>query len=173
MDFPKITIHEHEQKRHHSVEATRLIHEHYGTLMAHVYSREPLLRLRDRFLGEWKYLDRALFELSERRATRALIELALYIRLVDDDEGQIASKLRAGQTYGEIVRKDGTRVELSYRDVANKIIHAARYGWSIGANGDPIVTCWPTQDQSGRGYDWSSAAISLVALGAICGGLAS
>lgn len=165
---------EHEPKRHHSLQATRLIHEHYGTLMAYVYSRAPLDQLvRDRFAGEWKYLHRALFELPEQRATRALIELALYIRLIDDDEDRIGSQLRSGQAYGEITRKDGSRIPLSYRDVANKIIHAARYEWSIGANGDPTIVCCPSQDQAGRGYDWSSATINLVALGSICGGFMS
>ena len=173
-DPAQVTV-QFEPKRHHSVQATRLIHEHYGTVMAYVYSRAPLNQLvKDRFAGEWKYLHRALFELPEQQATRALIEVALYIRLVDDDEGRMGSQLRAGQVYGQLLRKDGSRVALSYRDVPNKIIHASHYEWLVDEeSGDPVVMCGAGTDQSVRGYDWDVAIVNLVSLGAICGGLMS
>jgi hypothetical protein len=164
---------EDEPKRHHSVQATRLIHEHYGTIMAYAYSRTPLSQLvRDRFEGEWKYLHRAIFELPEERAGRALVELALYVRLVDDDEERAISKLRDGQTSGEVVRTDDSRETLAYREVSNKIIHAERYEWNLAADSEPTVTCIAGKDEGAR-HKWTSATISLIALGALCGSLMS
>jgi hypothetical protein len=161
-------------KRHHSVHATRLIHEHYGALMAFVYSRAPLEAIaKDRFLGEWDYLHLALFELPEARAVRALIELALYIRVVDDDEGQASSKLRANYEYGKVTKRDGSLIPLRYREVANKVIHAERYEWHVSPPNDPTVICYVGQDQAARGYDWVKAEIDLIALGALCGGFMS
>jgi hypothetical protein len=55
--------------------------------MSFAYSRLALEQLaEERFGGEWKYLRRALFEIPDERATRALIELGLYIRMIDEDE---------------------------------------------------------------------------------------
>jgi hypothetical protein len=171
---PNVFVVQHEAKRHYSVQATRLIHEHYGDIMAFMYSRAPLRQLvQDKFLGEWKYLHLALFELPEERATRALIELGMYIRLIDDDEDRLLSKLRAGLTYGYVVRKDGSRVDLAYREVSNKIIHALRYEWlNAPGDDDPSVVCIPSDDEGNR-HHWTSARINLVALGSICGAFMS
>jgi hypothetical protein len=82
-----------EPKRHHSLQATRLIHEHFGTIMLFVYSRGELEKLvEQRFPGGWRSLHKALFEIPQDRAERALIELALYLRVLDDDEERGVSK---------------------------------------------------------------------------------
>jgi hypothetical protein len=159
-----------EPKRHHSVHASRLVHEHLGTIMSFAYSREPLQQLvRAKFLGEWKYLYKALFEIPEETVTRALMELGLYFRAIDDDEN--FTVLRGDTSYGELVGADGSRTPLHAREVANKIIHADRYEWST-SNADPAVICIAGKDQLAR-FKWASASISLVALGALCGGLMS
>lgn len=160
-----------EPKRHHSVHATRLIHEHFGTIMAFAYSRLPLQQLvQSKYLGEWKYLNKALFEIPEEGVTRALMELGLYIRAIDDDEKFTA--LRGNSPFGELVDANGSRTPLLARDIANKIIHADRYEWSISSNADAAVICIAGKDQSVR-FKWASASISLVALGALCGSLMS
>ena len=170
---PEIIVIEHEPKRHHSVQGTRLVHEYYGAIMAFAYSRAPLKRLVDeKFLGEWKYLHKSLFEIPEQAATRALIELGLYIRIIDDDEGKISSSLRKGDTYGEVERSDGSRGPLSYREVTNKIIHAVNYRWNFPDGQSPSVTCIAAKDEGAR-HDWVSATIDLGALGAICGAFMS
>lgn len=73
--------------RHRSLQATRLIHEHIATLVTFTYSRNPIRELiAGNFAGEWKYLDRALLEIPESRAEHAIIELGLYIRVLEDGE---------------------------------------------------------------------------------------
>jgi hypothetical protein len=169
----KVHYIEHPRKRHHSLQATRLIHEHYGTIMSYVYSRLALRQLvTDRFEGEWKYLHRALFEIPEDRAARSLIELGLYIRVLDDDEERDISSHWGERSFGEIVQADGSQGPLTLREVGNKIIHAERYEWSITASSDPTVTCFAPADQVAR-FSWAFAPINLVALGCFCGGLMS
>ena len=163
-------------RRHQSLQATRLVHEHFGTIMLFVYSRVELGKLVDgRFHGEWKYLHRALFEVPEEKATRALIELALYIRLIDDDESrELSNYFGERVTLGEVIGLDGSREPLYIREVANKIIHAARYEWVFPTGDiDPRVVCFPNEDQAARGYKWASATINVPNLGSFCGALAS
>ena len=164
-----------EPKRHHSLQATRLIHEHFGTIMSFVYSRGELEKLiAQRFHGEWKYLHKALFEIPEDRANRALIELALYLRVIDDDEEFLISKhLGDNHTFGELIRTDGPSVPLLIRDVANKVIHAARYEWLFpeGA-GDPRVVCTASEPEAAR-HKWIHADINVPNLATFCGMLMS
>jgi hypothetical protein len=55
---------------------THLIHENLSVLVTIAFSRIPLQSLRkNKFLGEWKYLNRALFTVSEQRAEKACREL--------------------------------------------------------------------------------------------------
>jgi hypothetical protein len=116
--------------RHRSVQATRLIHEHIATIMSFAYSRQPLQKLiQRRFEGEFKYLWLALNDIPEQRAERALIELGLYIRVIDDAEN-VSTYLGRRWTFGEVVQADRSRTPLVLREVANKIIHAERYAWS-------------------------------------------
>jgi hypothetical protein len=162
-------------RRHQSLQATRLVHEHFGTIMLFVYSWVELRKLVEgRFLGEWKYLHRALFEIPEDKANRALIELALYIRMIDDDESRELSKYFGERvTLGEVIWLDGSREELYIREVANKIIHSARYEWVFPTgDADPRVKCFPSEDEAER-YKWASATIYLPNLGSCCGVLAS
>jgi hypothetical protein len=44
-----------------------------------------LERYMERFAGEWKYLRKALFDMAEEKAEKACLELALFLRLVDDE----------------------------------------------------------------------------------------
>lgn len=81
--------------------------------------------VQDKYLGEWKYLNKALFEISGEKATRALLELGLYILVIDDDER--FTNFCGDAVYGELVDADGFKTPLRARDVANKIIHAERY----------------------------------------------
>lgn len=160
-----------EPKRQHAVQASRLVHEHLGTIMAFALSRLPLQQfVKANYLGEWKYLHKALFEMAEERATRALMELGLYIRAIDDDEN--FSALRRDMPFGEIIDLNGSKSPLRAREVANKIIHAENYDWSTCSNAEPSVICVAGRDQSVR-FKWASASISLVALGGLCGGLMS
>lgn len=42
--------------------------------------------IESKFLGEWKYLNKALFDVSAERAEKACLELALFLRMLDDEE---------------------------------------------------------------------------------------
>jgi len=94
--------------------------------MSFAYSRLALEQLaEERFGGEWKYPRRALFEIPDERATRALIELGPYIRMIDGDE-QFSKRL-GPIAFGELTGLDGSRGPLNIREVANKVIHCERY----------------------------------------------
>src|SRR5207249_11619378 len=70
----------------YSLPLTPLIHENLSALMSFAYSRKPLMELMGGFSGEWKYLNKALFEISDERAEKACSELALFLRRRDDDD---------------------------------------------------------------------------------------
>ena len=61
-----------------SLPLTRLIHENLSVLMNFAFARAPLEALVAKFQGEWKYLRKALFDISESRAEKACLELALW-----------------------------------------------------------------------------------------------
>lgn len=156
---------------HRSVAATRLIHENLSIVMSFAYSQRPLQQMVEReFAGEWKYLHKALFEISEIRATRALVELATMIRVVDDAE-QISERrrqLNSSESYGTVIQSDGSQTPLFIRDVTNKILHASEFSWRVYTDASPSVQCMPV-----NGDRWSSAIIDLRSLAAFCGQLMS
>ena len=136
--------------------------------MTFAFSRVPLQSLRDnKFLGEWKYLDRALFTVSEQRAERACLELATFIRLLDDDEN-IADYLRqtGGDSFGRVIKKDQPDEPLYLRDMTNKIIHAHHLEWDFSICDDPKLVCISRQPER-----WFKAEVQVVALAAFCGQL--
>jgi hypothetical protein len=149
---------------------TQLIHENLSVLVTFAFSREPLELLRStRFRGEWKYLDKALFVVSEQRADRACVELATLIRLLDDDE-DVSGYLKenANLRFGRVVKEGQLEEPLYLRDLTNKIIHAHRLEWDFSTAGDPRVVCVSRQPER-----WLRAEIEIVALAGFCGQLMS
>lgn len=147
---------------------THLIHENLSVLVTFAFSRVPLQLLRDKkFRGEWKYLDRALFTVSEQRAEKACLELATFIRLLDDDEN-IAEYLRqtGGNSFGRVIKKDQPDEALYLRDLTNKIIHAHHLEWDFSTPEDPKLACISRQPER-----WLKAEVQVVALAAFCGQL--
>ena len=70
-----------------SLPLTRLVHENLSIIMCFAYSRKPLKNMvQAKFKGEWKYLNKALFEISAQQAEKASVELALFLRTLDDEE---------------------------------------------------------------------------------------
>ena len=58
-----------------SLPLTQLIHENLSILMNFSFSRRPLEELVEtKFQGEWKYLRKALFTVSEQRADKRLLD---------------------------------------------------------------------------------------------------
>jgi len=147
---------------------THLIHENLSVLITFAFSRVPLQSLRQKkFRGEWKYLDRALFAVSEQRAERACLELATFIRLLDEDE-DIAGYLRQteGDSFGRVIKKSQPDEPLYLRDLTNKIIHAHHLEWEFSSPDDPKFVCISRQPER-----WLKAEVEVVALSAFCGQL--
>jgi hypothetical protein len=152
-----------------SLPLTQLIHENLSVIMTFCFSRHSLERLVDsRFQGEWKYLRKSLFEVSERRAEKACLELALFMRLLDDEQRMSEYLRQTGSkhTFGRLVMRDGSTRDLGLRDVANKIIHAAGLRWSRHAEDEPILLCDGSESEK-----WERAEINVVSLAAFCGEL--
>lgn len=147
---------------------THLIHENLSVLVTFAFSRTPLESLRDsKFKGEWKYLDRALFTVSEQRAERACLELATFIRLLDDDEN-VGGYLRqtGGGSFGRVIKTGQPDEPLFIRDLTNKIIHAQQLNWDLTVHDNPKLICISRQPDR-----WFRAEVELVALAAFCGQL--
>ena len=147
---------------------THLIHENLSVLATFAFSRIHLQSLREhKFQGEWKYLDRALFTVSEQRAEKACLELATFIRLLDDDEN-VAEYLRqtGGNSLGVVKKRDQPDEPLYLRDLTNKVIHAHHLEWDFTTPDDPKIVCISRQPDR-----WVKAEASVVALAAFCGQL--
>jgi hypothetical protein len=103
--------------------------------------------------------------LPKSRATRAILELALLLRLLDDEEGvseYFASTSRI--SFGRLVKADGSEASLTLRDVCNKIIHASGLEWQLATG--PVLICNSQEPQR-----WAKAEIDLDRLAAFCGQL--
>ena len=152
-----------------SLPLSRLVRENLSIIMDFCFARPGLEQLVDRkFHGEWKYLRKMLFEMSEERAGKAAIELAIFMRLLDDRE-DISSYL-AGQSwqFGRVVAKNKPDKIMRMREVANKIIHASHLKWDFSDAENPILVCIPQKKEK-----WERAEVKVVALAAFCGGLMS
>jgi hypothetical protein len=152
-----------------SLPMTRLVHENFSVIMAFAFSRKPLERYMERFAGEWKYLRKALFDIAEEKAEKACLELALFLRLVDDEQDISGYyKQIGGRNFGRLILKNEQVQDLQLRDVCNKIIHAKGLSWEFSGEADPILICH-SQDQE----RWVRAEVDLFALAGFCGGLMS
>lgn len=169
-----------------SIPLTRLVHENLSIIMCYAYSLKPLSDMMGKhFDGGWKYLNKGLFELSAQRAEKACMELALFLRTVDDDENITAylDKTKSVTSCGRLVMESGDIEPLPFREVSNKIIHAQRlewrmiimdYGDSVGPAEAPVLYCYPRKHPTGFSAKkrWKQAEIDLVPLAAVCGMLA-
>ena len=145
---------------------TKLIHENLSLIMAFAFSRSSLYKLlEDRFSGEWRFLRRICFEIAEKRADRALLELAAHLRVLDDEQ-DISGVLRrsSGNHLGHVIQKDGGRTEMHFRDMTNKVLHSSRFEWDLASPENPLINCYPADP--GR---WQKAELQVVSLAAICG----
>jgi hypothetical protein len=146
---------------------TRMIHENISIVMCFAYSQRPLEKMvTATFKGEWKHLNKALFTISEERAERACLELAFFLRILDDEE-DISGYHKATQRIpdcGCLIMNDASQRTMPFREVANKIIHASRLEWSLLEESSPILICHPRDNEK-----WTRAEVDVVALAAVCG----
>ena len=157
------------------IRLTQLVHENLSTVMTYAYSRIPLIVLMQdkfpQFPDGWKYLEKALFEISNEKANRAITELAMLLRIIDDEE-QITHHHTLGWKpwpCGNLLLKNGDKIQLTIREFANKIIHAKTFDWKLEEGKHPKVICYSRENNR----KWDKAEVDLVALAGFCGGLTS
>lgn len=152
---------------HQVREITPIIHENFSLLMAYAFSRRPLEKLLDeQFIGEWKFLRKSLFTVPEKRADRALLEMAAQIRVFDDKEALSEGIERNAEPVGHFVQGDGNIADLSFRRMTNKVLHASKFDWDFSDPEDPKIICHPTESDR-----WQRAVIRLVPLAGLIGSL--
>lgn len=149
---------------------TRLIHENISVIIDFCFSRGAVDKfLTEQFMGEWRYLRKALFEISEQRATKAILELALYLRFLDDSENMSANLEHFFKiSFGTLVIDGKPDQPLKMREVANKIIHASDLKWNLSKPDNPILICHSQEKER-----WLRAEVDIAALAAFCGTLMS
>jgi hypothetical protein len=140
---------------------TRLIHDNFWIVLSFAFARPVIGKLMDdRFVGEWKYLRKSVYELAEIRADRALLEMGTQLRVLDDQEklSYIFEQVKP-PPFGTVTQADDTITDLHFRDMTNKIMHAASFEWNLSTPEDPSIICLP--HDSAR---WKRAQINLVAV---------
>lgn len=152
---------------HKTPEITRLIHDNFWIVLSFAYGRPAITRVIDqRFAGEWKYLNKTVHERAEMRADRALLEIATQLRVLDDEQ-KLSDffKQTKSPPLGAVVQADGTRTDLHFRDMTNKVMHGARYEWRLGTD-EPFIVVH--SDQPDR---WQTAEVRMVDLMFYLGGV--
>jgi hypothetical protein len=152
---------------HKTPEISRLIHENFWIVLSFVFAQPAIGDvIKQKFEGEWKYLHKSVYENAEIRADRALLEMGTQLRVLDEEQGLNEYFKRAKRPpLGEVIQADGTRTELHFRDMTNKIMHGTYYEWRLGTDDPKIVI---VSDQPTR---WQTAEISVISLMALIGGL--
>ena len=151
-----------------SLPLANLLRENCSIVMNFCFSRRALEELvATKFKGEWKYLHDMLFSMPEQRATKACIELALFLRMFDDRE-EISEYLKqtSNLNFGRLVIENKPDKELNIRDVANKIIHADTLTWDFSVADGPRIVCLASVKEKEK---WVRAEIDVVALAAFFG----
>ena len=149
-----------------SLPVAQLIRENASVLMTYAFSRTAIQDLFAKtFEGEWMDFRETVFDFSEHRAQRASLELAILLRYVDDERG-VSKTFEKQLIFGSVHYSDGSEEDLSLREVANKIVHAAAFDWDLSRPLKPMIVCLPRDKQR-----WQRANIELVAVVAACGRL--
>ncbi len=151
---------------HKTPELSRLIHENAWVVFSFAFGQPVIAKVvGEKFQGEWKYLNKTIYELAKLRTDRALLEMAVQLRALDDEEG-INEYLKAtkSEPLGTVTQDDGSVTDMHFRDLTNKIMHCASYEWCLSKPGEPTVICH-SRDPS----RWQKAEINLLALMALIG----
>ncbi|HWR17976.1 MAG TPA: hypothetical protein VN577_24320 [Terriglobales bacterium] len=120
-----------------------------------------------KFVGQWRYLNEALFGISADWAEKACFELALFLRMLDDEEDVSAYHAQNEcniPNCGRLILKNGSEKKLPFREVANKVLHSSSLEWDFSDTTDPKLLCNTRDDEK-----WLRAEVSVVSLAAVCG----
>ena len=150
-----------------SLPLTRFLHENMATVITFGFSHWPIRRLiEEKFKSYWKYLEDFAFGVPERNATRACLEIAVLLRLIEEPPAY------RRWNFGVIYGTDGTTKLLSLRELTNKIIHAAELSWDLSDEKAPKLLCIAPSAQKEK-YKWTKAEVDIVTLAAHCGTIIS
>ena len=163
-------------------ETTAIIHDNLGVVLTYAFSKQALDEYRGWLVSEqWHAADDVLFELPGRRATRAIIELAVMFRALDSvreitKDDYVAGHPYAvyhdtGYVYGKLYDLDGATKPLPLHEVPNKIIHANSIEWSFGNPREPLINCYAAETDYAR-FKWTRAEVFVKAFAAVCAALA-
>ena len=152
---------------HSPYELARNTQENFGTVLMFAFGRPAIGAVIDeQFRGGWEFLHK-LVEASERRADRALLEMAVQLRALDhlnDLSGLFQQQDKP--PLGEVIQEDGSTTGLYFRDMTNKIMHAKGFRWERGDAKAPVIVCI-----SNDAKRWKEARINVVTLMTYLGGL--
>ena len=154
----------------HRLPLTQLIHKNFWVVMSYAFATPVLSKwVSSRFHGEWKYLNKALFDMPISDANLGLLELATQLRLLDDHE-DLSGYLRDDdhRGFGKVVKQDGSEETLYLRDMTNKVMHSASIEWKLDDPDNPVIVCNSDDDKR-----WVRAEIELRRLAAFIGMLMS
>lgn len=149
-------------------EITRLIHNNFWIVLSFAFAQPVVGKvIEQRFKGEWKYLNKCVYEFAEVRADRALLEMATQLRVLDDEQGlNYVFKQTDEAPFGTVTQADGTETELHFRDMTNKIMHAGSFEWNLSEPENPIIVCHPRNKSR-----WKRAEIDLIRVMGLVGKL--
>lgn len=150
---------------HNSPQLTKYIHENFWIVMSFAFAAPKYANLLElKFRGEWKYLWKEITD-AEKRANRALLELGVQLRVLDDAE-ELAEyfKQLGSPTLGMLTKSDDTEEALYFRDCTNKILHSKGFRWVLDDTSSPIVIA-----ESANKSRWKEAQIELCRLAGVVG----
>jgi hypothetical protein len=154
----------------HNLPLSKLIHQNFYVIMSYAFSTPVLAKWVDRhFSGEWKYLNKSLFDMPMERVNLALLEFATQFRLLDNHHN-ISDYFRQTNRppLGKVIKQDESEEPLYFRDMTNKIVHSSAIEWKFSDPDDPIIVCYSDDPDH-----WLRAEIKISHLAFLCGGLMS
>lgn len=91
--------------------------------------------------------------------------MATQLRVLDDAE-QLSSYYEQSKRapLGIVVQADGSKTDLHFRDLTNKIMHAEKFEWELSDPDNPKIIC-----HSNDPARWKSAEIDVMQLMALIG----
>ena len=93
--------------------------------------------------------------------------MAVQLRALDDlnDLNSVFQRQNM-PPLGTVVQSDGSKTDLYFRDMTNKVMHAGGFSWELADVKNPIIVCL-----SNDGTRWKEGHINLVTLMMYLGGL--
>lgn len=154
-------------------DTTEIIHENLCVVLTFAFSRDTV----QTYFSNMERGDRhrsfhIMIDLPQRMATRALIELAVLFRALDDVQKLTTFPSIMNEDFGKLYNYEEQEIgPLPPREVANKIIHSSMIDWDFEDPAEPLIVCFAGPGQGRHG--WLKATIKVTTLVAVIGCLPS